>query len=184
MPHFECPLVSRVPEIGTHGLNGGRTPSAALAPCDKEDLPMSDPGSRSNPTYAIGGILFVYGAVAMVLVEYLGLIGLQGARAGDLIWSGFVLAPVIPALVALSGWALMRGSAWGYGGGLLLPLLIVPLTVWSLNGPGRPATLGEAALQPVAAGAVLASLSVPLSLALLFIRVGIWVSGKGKASNH
>jgi len=23
MPPFECPLVSRVPEIGTHGLKGG-----------------------------------------------------------------------------------------------------------------------------------------------------------------
>jgi hypothetical protein len=145
---------------------------------------VSEPGSRPNPTYAIGGVFFVYGVVAVFLVEFLGLIGLQGAPEGDLIWSGFVLAPVIPALVALSGWALMRGSAWGYGGCLLLPLLIVPLAVWSVNGPGRPATLGEAALHPVAAGAVVASLSVPLSLALLFIRVGIWVSGKGKASNH
>jgi hypothetical protein len=27
----ECPLVSRVPEIGTHGLNGGLTHNAALA---------------------------------------------------------------------------------------------------------------------------------------------------------
>jgi RNA-directed DNA polymerase len=35
MPYFESPLVRRVPEIGTHGLNGGRTHSAALARCDK-----------------------------------------------------------------------------------------------------------------------------------------------------
>ena len=35
MPRFECPLVSRVREIRMHGLNGGRTHSAALARCDK-----------------------------------------------------------------------------------------------------------------------------------------------------
>ena len=35
MLRFECPLVSRVREIRTHGLNGGRTPSAALARCDE-----------------------------------------------------------------------------------------------------------------------------------------------------
>jgi hypothetical protein len=35
MPRFECPLVSRVREIRTHGLNGGHTHSAALARCDK-----------------------------------------------------------------------------------------------------------------------------------------------------
>ena len=146
---------------------------------------MRGPGSQSNPTFAIGGIFFVYGIVAMFLVEFLGLIGLQGAREEDLIWFGFgfVLAPVIPALVARSGWALMRGSTWGYAAGLILPLLIVPLAVWSLNGPGRPATLGEAALHPVAAGAVLSLLSVPLSIALLLIRVGTWVSGKGEASS-
>ena len=144
---------------------------------------MGGPGSQSNPTYAIGGMFFLYGVVAMFLVELLGLIGLQGASEGDLIWFGFVLAPVIPALVALSGWAVMRGSSWGYGAGLLLPLLIVPLAVWSLNGPGRPATLGQAALQPIAAGAVLSLLSVPLSIALLLIRVGTWVSAKGEASN-
>jgi hypothetical protein len=31
MSHFECPLVSRVREIRTHGLNGGRTLNTALA---------------------------------------------------------------------------------------------------------------------------------------------------------
>jgi hypothetical protein len=31
MLRFECPLVSRVREIRTHGLNGGLTPQAALA---------------------------------------------------------------------------------------------------------------------------------------------------------
>jgi hypothetical protein len=35
MPRFKCPLVSRVREIRTHGLNGGRTHSAALARRDK-----------------------------------------------------------------------------------------------------------------------------------------------------
>lgn len=30
MPYFECSLVSRVREIRTHGLNGGRTHSTAL----------------------------------------------------------------------------------------------------------------------------------------------------------
>jgi hypothetical protein len=30
MPYSECPLVSRVREIRTHGLNGGLTPRAAL----------------------------------------------------------------------------------------------------------------------------------------------------------
>lgn len=35
MLHSECPLVSRVPEIGTHGLNGGHTHSTALARCNK-----------------------------------------------------------------------------------------------------------------------------------------------------
>jgi hypothetical protein len=29
MLHFECPLVSRVREIRTHGLNGGRTHTTA-----------------------------------------------------------------------------------------------------------------------------------------------------------
>jgi hypothetical protein len=31
MSHAECPLISRVREIRTHGLNGGLTPPAALA---------------------------------------------------------------------------------------------------------------------------------------------------------
>jgi hypothetical protein len=35
MLRFECPLISRVREIRTHGLNGGRTHSAALARCHK-----------------------------------------------------------------------------------------------------------------------------------------------------
>ena len=35
MPRFECPLVSRVREIRTHGLTGGRTHSTALAWCDR-----------------------------------------------------------------------------------------------------------------------------------------------------
>ena len=35
MPRFECPLVSRVREIRTHGLNGGRTHSTALARCNR-----------------------------------------------------------------------------------------------------------------------------------------------------
>jgi hypothetical protein len=33
MSYSECPLVSRVREIRTHGLNGGRTHSTALARC-------------------------------------------------------------------------------------------------------------------------------------------------------
>jgi hypothetical protein len=35
MPYSQCSLVSRVREIRTHGLNGGRTHSAALARCDQ-----------------------------------------------------------------------------------------------------------------------------------------------------
>jgi hypothetical protein len=35
MLHSEGPLVSRVREIRTHGLNGGRTLSAALARCEQ-----------------------------------------------------------------------------------------------------------------------------------------------------
>jgi hypothetical protein len=35
MSHSQCPLVSRVREIRTHGLNGGRTHSAALARCEQ-----------------------------------------------------------------------------------------------------------------------------------------------------
>jgi hypothetical protein len=35
MSHSECPLVSRVREIRTHGLNGGRTPTTALARCEQ-----------------------------------------------------------------------------------------------------------------------------------------------------
>jgi hypothetical protein len=31
MPFFYCSLVSRVREIRTHGLNGGRTHSTAIA---------------------------------------------------------------------------------------------------------------------------------------------------------
>jgi hypothetical protein len=142
---------------------------------------MPGPGSRSVPVYTIGAIFLVYGLVAMLLVELLSLVGLQGAHEGMSVWPAFVFTPVIPALLALSGWALMRGSSWGYGSALLLPLLIVPLAVWSLNGPGRPATLGAAALQTVGVGAVLASLSVPLSLALLFIWVRTLASGKAEA---
>jgi hypothetical protein len=33
MPDSPCPLVSRVREIRTHGLNGGPTHSAAFARC-------------------------------------------------------------------------------------------------------------------------------------------------------
>ena len=35
MSHSECSLVSRVREIRTHGLNGGRTHNTALARCNK-----------------------------------------------------------------------------------------------------------------------------------------------------
>ena len=35
MLHFECSLVSRVREIRTHGLNGGRTHTTALARCQQ-----------------------------------------------------------------------------------------------------------------------------------------------------
>ncbi len=35
MLSFQCSLVSRVREIRTHGLNGGRTHSTALARCDR-----------------------------------------------------------------------------------------------------------------------------------------------------
>ena len=35
MPYDQCPLVSRVREIRTHGLNGGRTHNSALARSDK-----------------------------------------------------------------------------------------------------------------------------------------------------
>ena len=35
MRHLECPLVSRVRGIRTHGLNGGRTHSIALARCEQ-----------------------------------------------------------------------------------------------------------------------------------------------------
>lgn len=35
MLHPECPLVSRVREIRTHGLNGGRTHNIALARCEQ-----------------------------------------------------------------------------------------------------------------------------------------------------
>ena len=90
----------------------------------------------------------------MVLVEFLMLIGLQGARPGMDIWLPFFLTPAIPALVTLSSRALMQGSSLGHGAALLLPLLIVPLAVWSLEGPGRPETLGAAVLQMLAVGAV------------------------------
>jgi hypothetical protein len=138
---------------------------------------MPGAGSPSTQIYTIGAIFFVYGLLAMLLVELLMLIGLQGARPGMYIWSPFFLTPVIPALVALSGRALMRGAFWAYGTALLLPLLIVPLAVWSLEGPGRPETLGAAVLQMLAVGAVVASLTVPVSLALLFILIKTLVSG-------
>ena len=35
MSHSECSLVSRVREIRTHGLNGGRTHNTALARCQQ-----------------------------------------------------------------------------------------------------------------------------------------------------
>ncbi len=35
MSYSQCPLVSRVREIRTHGLNGGRTHSAAVARCEQ-----------------------------------------------------------------------------------------------------------------------------------------------------
>jgi len=129
------------------------------------------PSPASRSAYTIGAIFLVYGAAAALVVELLGLIGLQGARPGMWIWPGFVFAPLIPACLALTGRALMRGSSWGYRAGLLLPLVIVPLAVWSLNGPGRPATFGAAALQATGVGAVLSALSVPFSLALVFIQV-------------
>ena len=83
---------------------------------------MSDSRSPSAPIYAIGGIFFVYGVLAMVLAEFMMLVGLQGARPGMYIWPAFVFTPVIPAVVALSGRALMRGSSWAYGAALLWPL--------------------------------------------------------------
>jgi hypothetical protein len=118
---------------------------------------MRGPDSPSTPIFAIGAIFFLYGLLAVVAVEYLMLIGLQGARPGMRIWPGFVFTPVIPVVVALSGRALMRGSSWAYGAALLLPLLIVPLADWILDGPGRPRTLGADVLQTLAVGAVFAS---------------------------
>lgn len=138
---------------------------------------MPGSGSPSTPIYTIGAILFVYGLAAALLVELLSLVGLQGAQDDMLIWPAFVFTPVIPALLALSGRALMRGSPWGHGVALFLPLLIVPLALWSLDGPGRAETLGAAVLQTLAVGAVLALLSVPFSLALLFIWIGKLASG-------
>jgi hypothetical protein len=35
MSYSQCPLVSRVRETRTHGLNGGRTHSTALARCEQ-----------------------------------------------------------------------------------------------------------------------------------------------------
>ena len=67
---------------------------------------------------------------------------------------------------------------------MLLPLLIVPLAVWSLESPGRPGTLAAAVLQMLAVGAVFASLSVPVSLAFLFIWIKPLVSGGAEASNR
>jgi hypothetical protein len=142
------------------------------------------PRSRAIPTYTIGAIFLVYGLGAILMLEFLSLVGLQAAQEGDVIWHGFVFTPVIPALLALSGWALMRGSSWGYGAALLLPLLIVPLAVVSLNASGRPATLTTAVLQTVGVGAVLASLSVPLSFGLLFLWVRTLAAGKAQASNQ
>lgn len=141
-------------------------------------------GSPSTPIYTIGAIFFVYGLLAILLVEFLMLIGLQGAQPGMYIWPAFVFTPVIPAVLALSGRALMRRSSWGYGVALFLPLLIVPLAVWSLDGPGRTETLGAAVLQTLGVGAVLASLSVPLSLALLLVWIRALVSGGAEASDH
>jgi hypothetical protein len=136
---------------------------------------MPGPGPPSTPIYTIGAIFQVYGLIAMTLVELLSLVGLQGAQDGMFVWPAFVFTPVIPALLALSGRALMRGSCGGYGAALLLPVLIVPLAIWSLDDAGRPGTLAAAVLQTVGVGAVLASLSVPLSLALLFI----WIKDLG-----
>jgi hypothetical protein len=34
MSRSQCPLVSRVRDIRTHGLNGGRTHTTALARCE------------------------------------------------------------------------------------------------------------------------------------------------------
>lgn len=141
---------------------------------------MSRPGSRSTAIFTIGAVFLVYGLAAMCLAELLSLVGLQAADEGMVVWPAFVFMPVIPALLALSGWALMRGSPWGYRGALLLPLPIVPLAVWTLNGTGRPGTLGDSALQAVAVGAVFASASVPLSLALLFIWVKALTSARLK----
>lgn len=120
----------------------------------------------------------------MVAVEYLMLIGPQGARPGMRIWPGFVFTPVIPVVVALSGRALMRGSSWAYGAALLLPLLIVPLAAWILDGPGRPRTLGADVLQTLAVGAVFASLSVPVSIAFFFMWLKTLVAGEPEASNR
>jgi len=145
---------------------------------------MPGAGSPSTPTYTIGAIFLVYGLAAMLLVELLSLIGLQGAQEEMSIWPAFVFMPVIPAFLALSGRALMRGSSWGYGAALSLPLLIVPLALWSLDGPGRPGTLGSTVLQTVAVGAVVASLSVPLSLALLFMWARTLASGDAEDSNR
>ena len=145
---------------------------------------MSDSTSPSAPICAIGAIFFVYGVLAMVLAEFLMLVGLQGARPGMYIWPAFVFTPVIPAVVALSGRALMRGSSWAYGAALLLPLLIVPVAAWSLDGPGRPGTLGAAVLQTLAVGAVFASLSVPVSVAFFFIWLKTLISGEPEASNQ
>ena len=145
---------------------------------------MSGSGSPSPSVYAIGAIFFVYGLLAILLAEFLMLIGLQGARPGMYIWAPFFLAPVIPAVVALSGRALMRGALWAYGAALLLPLPIVPLAIWSLDGPGPPGTLRAAILQMLAVGAVVASLTVPVSVAFLFIWIKTLVSGEPEASNH
>ena len=92
-------------------------------------------GSRSTPIDTIGAIFFVYGLLAMLLVELLMLIGLQGARPGMYIRPALAFTLVIPALVALTGRALIRGWPWTHGAAVLLPLLIVPLAGLESRGP-------------------------------------------------
>jgi hypothetical protein len=123
----------------------------------------------STAIYTTGAIFLVYGAGEALVVLLLSLVGLQGANENTVVLPSFVFAPVIPALLILTGWALMRGWFWGYRTALLLPVLIVPLAIWVLGDPAPPPTPGSNALQLVAVGAVLGLGSVALSLALGFL---------------
>ena len=124
----------------------------------------------STSVYTIGAVFLVYGAGLGLMMTVLSLVGLQGANEDTFSLLPLALTPVLPGVLVGIGWGLMRGNATALKAALLLPLLIVPLGMWTLLNSGRIRGTWASAAELLGLVAVFAWGSILLSAGLLFAR--------------